>query len=233
MPLAIPYNSESCRGLKRDDMHTLNREPLFEDASAEASAKATCAAGDTDPQASTRRSFRVLVVEDETDSRELIKIALTDKDYDLVFLDNGTAALEECKRQLPDIAILDFQLPGHSGLEICRYIKENSGRRFIPTLILTSQTELCDKVAGLNHGADEYIAKPFQLPELEAQVRALLRIKALTDELEQTRSKLEDRERQLVAAHVAGAHEPDDQLRNVQASRCNRRAGKITAGDSP
>ena len=100
---------------------------------AEATEKATSGTG-----RASGKPFRILIADDEPNARDLIRIALSDKDYELLFFENGESALEECHRGLPDLAILDFQMPGQSGLDVCRWIKQHCGRHFVPTLLLTS-----------------------------------------------------------------------------------------------
>lgn len=163
------------------------------------------------------RSFRVLIADDEEDARALLGIALDDCGWDLVFCENGDQAIEAFREQAPDLVISDIQMPGRNGIEVCQWIKEHSEGNFIPVILLTCRSELTDKVNGLNCGADDYITKPFALPELEARVRALLRIKVLTNELRETRNLLAQREKELVAMSVAGgaAHELGQPLTSI------------------
>lgn len=151
------------------------------------------------------RPFRILVADDCEHSRALVEIALTDPMLSVEFRTDGSQALEVCQESLPDLVILDVQMPGATGIEVCQWIKTNCGNNFVPVILLTSQSELTDKVNGLNCGADEYITKPFQLPELFARVRAMLRIKDVTDHLQQTKELLKEKEKLLVAMQVGGA----------------------------
>jgi len=152
------------------------------------------------------RQVRLLVADDCDSARALVEIALCDEEaFDLCFVADGLTAIEKCEQQMPDIAILDMQMPGATGIEVCQWIKKKSGNEFVPVIIVTSQTEVTDRVNGLNCGADDYIVKPFALPELKARVSAFLRIKDLTKHLRDAHDKLEEREKQLVAVQVAGA----------------------------
>lgn len=149
--------------------------------------------------------FRILIVDDDPAARDLLGVTLAREEWQLAVAQSGEEALALCSAKLPDIALVDIQLPGMSGIEVCRWLKEQQPATFIPVILITSQTELCDKVRGLNGGADEYISKPFSLPELEAQVRALLRIKELTNQLQETQNLLAEREKELLVVEVAGA----------------------------
>jgi DNA-binding response OmpR family regulator len=112
----------------------------------------------------------------------------------------------ECiTEEVPDLVIADVQLPGMSGIELCTWIKERFPKRFIPVILITCQLDLCNCAEGLNCGADEFVSKPFSAAELEAHVRALLRIKQLTVQLDAAKSELQQKERELIAAQIAGA----------------------------
>ena len=155
--------------------------------------------------ANTDQIYRILIVDDEDDTRDLIGIALASKNLDLRFAKNGRQAVEVYSSDHPDLIIMDVQMPEMDGLEACRTIKDKCGPNFVPILMLTSQSEDAEVVHGLECGADDYITKPFSLSELSARVDAFLRIKSLTDQLRQTQNLLEQREKELVAMQVAGA----------------------------
>ena len=152
-----------------------------------------------------QRIFRILVVDDDSDARDLLDIALASPKYELKLCATGQEALDAYPGFRPDLLILDWHMPDISGVKICKQIKSSCGRTFIPVILLTSLAEIADRVTGLNYGADEYITKPFALPELEARVRAMLRIKILADELKRTQDLVLEKEKQLVAMQVAGA----------------------------
>ena len=151
------------------------------------------------------RVYDVVLADDSEDALTLVQLALRSDHLRFRPYPDGRAAVEGCKEKLPDLAILDILMPETNGIEVCSWIKSNSGNSFIPVILLTCQSELADKVHGLNCGADEYITKPFSVPELEARVRALLRIKELTDKLRETQNLLAEKEKQLVTMQVAGA----------------------------
>ncbi len=119
---------------------------------------------------------RVLVVEDEHDIAGLIKHALEREDGTRVTtVASGDAALTAVSEQVPDLVILDVNLPVLSGFEVCRILRSRPATREIPIIMLTARTTEVDRVSGLNLGADDYVTKPFSLRELAARVRAVLR----------------------------------------------------------
>jgi len=155
--------------------------------------------------------------DDDPVIRRLLSKAFEPKHYDIKIFENGEQAIDACSKHLPDLVLSDIKMPGMDGYEVCRWIKENTNRAFVPVVLLTSLNEVEDTVSGLNCGADEYITKPFAFIELKARIDALLRIKFLTDELKQTQNLLAEKERQLVAMSVAGgaAHELGQPLTTI------------------
>jgi DNA-binding response OmpR family regulator len=119
---------------------------------------------------------RVLVVEDELDIAGLIKHALERSgDAQVGIVATGDAALRTVADQLPDLVILDLNLPGLSGIEVCRILRSRPATAAVPIIMLTARSGENDRVAGLDLGADDYVTKPFSLRELAARVRAVLR----------------------------------------------------------
>jgi|LSQX01.3.fsa_nt_gb DNA-binding response OmpR family regulator len=116
--------------------------------------------------------LNILVVEDEIDIRNLIKINLEDEGYSVITAANGIEALNLLKETSADLAILDIMMPRLDGFNLLRKIRETST---MPIIFLTARTDDMDKVLGLELGADDYIAKPFSMSELIARVRAQLR----------------------------------------------------------
>src|SRR5215207_8043254 len=117
----------------------------------------------------------VLVVEDESNIRELVSLHLRLEHAVPVEAEDGRAALELARHRRFDLVILDLMLPGLDGLTVCRAIRKDSPNQSTPILMLTARREESDKVLGLDSGADDYLAKPFGVRELMARVRALLR----------------------------------------------------------
>jgi DNA-binding response OmpR family regulator len=125
----------------------------------------------------------VLVVEDETDIANLIKHALERNGGAAVaVVGSGEAALEAIAQELPDLVILDLNLPVVSGFDVCRLLRSREATRDLPIIMLTARTSESDRVSGLDLGADDYVTKPFSLRELAARVRAVLRRQPLRSE---------------------------------------------------
>jgi two-component system phosphate regulon response regulator PhoB len=118
---------------------------------------------------------RILVVEDEADLALLLSYNLEAEGYAAETVERGDEAELRLAEQPPDLVILDWMLPGVSGLEICRRLRAREATRTLPVIMLTARGEESERVRGLSVGADDYVVKPFSLPELMARVRALLR----------------------------------------------------------
>ncbi len=121
---------------------------------------------------------RVLIVEDEPAIAELISVNLRHNGFLPTWAEDGIAAQRELDAVLPDVVLLDWMLPGQSGLALARKWRADSRTREIPILMLTARGDEPDKVAGLDAGADDYITKPFSTQELLARIRAVLRRRA-------------------------------------------------------
>jgi DNA-binding response OmpR family regulator len=118
----------------------------------------------------------ILIVEDEQDIASLIKHTLErGGDADAQIVASGDAALTAVNKRAPDLIILDLNLPVISGLEVCRIIRSRADVPNVPIIMLTARTTEDDLVSGFEHGADDYVTKPFSLRELSARVRAALR----------------------------------------------------------
>jgi DNA-binding response OmpR family regulator len=119
---------------------------------------------------------RILIVEDEHDIAGLIKHTLERSgDAEAQIVGSGDAALKAVTERAPDLIILDLNLPVIGGLEVCRILRARADVPHVPIIILTARTSEDDRVAGFEHGADDYVTKPFSLRELSARVRASLR----------------------------------------------------------
>jgi phosphate regulon transcriptional regulator PhoB len=118
---------------------------------------------------------QILVVEDETDIRNLIVLHLTREGFRCRTVVSGEDALREVKSSRPDLIVLDLMLPGLDGLEVCRRLRGDAATTGLPVIMLTAKADEVDRVVGLELGADDYIAKPFSPKELVARVRAVLR----------------------------------------------------------
>ncbi|MCK0143711.1 phosphate regulon transcriptional regulator PhoB [Aliiroseovarius sp. F20344] len=117
----------------------------------------------------------VLLVEDEPAQREILRYNLTAEGYDVALAENGDDALILVEEVMPDLILLDWMLPGVSGIEICRQIKTRKETRSIPVIMLSARSEEVDRVRGLETGADDYVVKPYSVSELMARIRTQLR----------------------------------------------------------
>ncbi|MFO1166855.1 MAG: phosphate regulon transcriptional regulator PhoB [Rhodoblastus sp.] len=126
-------------------------------------------------EAAASRPPRVLVVEDEQALALLLKYNLEAEGYAVDHVERGDDAELRIAEALPDLVILDWMLPGVSGLEICRRLRARDETRELPIIMLTARGEETERVRGLSVGADDYVVKPFSVPELMARVRSLLR----------------------------------------------------------
>src|SRR5206468_3513765 len=121
---------------------------------------------------------RVLIVEDEPSIAELVSVNLRHNGFQPVWAEDGVAAQRELDAVLPDVILLDWMLPGQSGLALARKWRGDARTKTVPILMLTARGDEPDKVAGLDAGADDYITKPFSTQELLARIRAVLRRRA-------------------------------------------------------
>ncbi len=118
---------------------------------------------------------KVLVVEDEAPLSELLSYNLSAEGFAVRLAENGEEAEILVSEERPDLIVLDWMLPGVSGIELCRRLRSRPETRAIPILMLTARGEEGDRIRGLSTGADDYVVKPFSLPELMARIKAILR----------------------------------------------------------
>jgi phosphate regulon transcriptional regulator PhoB len=118
---------------------------------------------------------KILVIEDEPDIRKLVQYNLTQEHFNVVEAEDGEQALSLLQREKPNLVILDLMLPGLSGLELCKMLRQRSDTSRLPILMLTAKAGETDRIVGLEMGADDYLAKPFSPREMVARVRAILR----------------------------------------------------------
>ena len=121
---------------------------------------------------------RILVVEDEPAIHELISLNLEMAGYRVIGADSAEMATTLIQNELPDLALLDWMLPGASGVDLARRLRSESRTKELPIIMLTARGEEEDKLRGLETGADDYITKPFSVRELEARIKAVLRRRA-------------------------------------------------------
>ena len=116
---------------------------------------------------------KILIIEDEPNIRELILYNLKTNGYDGVAAEDGIMGITMVHREKPDLILLDLMLPGKSGYDICKELREEGNN--VPIIMITAKTEETDKVTGLESGADDYISKPFGIREMMARIKAVLR----------------------------------------------------------
>lgn len=129
----------------------------------------------------SRESRRVLVVDDSLVIQRLVQARLRNDGFEVVLCGDGKDALDVAKNCHPDVILLDVDMPGLNGYDTCKVLKSDPQTSFIPIIFLTSHTKIDDKVKGLDLGAIDYVAKPFDPIELRARVRSAYRTKYLMD----------------------------------------------------
>ncbi|MFO1086488.1 MAG: response regulator [Reyranellaceae bacterium] len=190
-----------------------------------------------------RSPARILVVDDVADNVEILRMRLTALGYDVVTAGDGEEALARVPELLPDLILLDIMMPKVDGLEVVRRLKADGALPFIPVILVTARASQADVVAGLDSGGDDYLTKPIDHGALVARVRAMLRIKALHDEVQvlnrgleaKVKAQVEELERvgrlrrflapQLAQAIVSGGDEKvlENHRREIVALFCDLR----------
>ncbi len=117
---------------------------------------------------------RIVVADDDVDIRELVEFKLSTLGHDVVAVSDGAAAVDACRAQRPDLAVLDVMMPGVSGLDAIRAIRADPALADLPVILLTARAQESDVETGFDSGADDYITKPFSPRELASRVQALL-----------------------------------------------------------
>ena len=133
---------------------------------------------------------RVLIVEDDENIRQLLKLTLASFNYELVDFENGKDAYDYLQNNKVDLAILDLMLPGMNGYDILKFIRSKATLKDLPVIILSAKDKELDKIMGLDLGADDYLTKPFSVEELLARIRVTQRrISLMTAEMMTADSK--------------------------------------------
>ena len=153
----------------------------------------------------------LLIADDDADTRAIVGSAIQMLGHDFVEAGDGAQALTLATQVKIDLAILDVMMPEMPGTSVCEGIKKLEGGEFIPVLMLTARDSVKDKVTALEGGADDYLTKPFHYQELQARIKALLRVRELNlrlrdknTELQAMQEKLVQQERQILVAQLAG-----------------------------
>jgi diguanylate cyclase (GGDEF)-like protein len=118
---------------------------------------------------------KILVVDDDPDIRDILKLTLSEENYDVIEAGDGEEALKIIGTKPLDLVLLDFRIPKVDGREVCRRIKKDLLLRHLPIIMVTGKGDISDKVGGIDAGADDYIVKPFEPKELLARIRMILR----------------------------------------------------------
>src|SRR6266550_4545555 len=142
---------------------------------------------------------RILIVDDHEDNVELLRARLESWGYETSSARDGAEALRTIETTVPDLVLLDIMMPKIDGIEVARRVKNNPDLPFIPIIMQTALDSTDSKVEGLEAGADDYITKPIDFPELKARLRSMLRIKRLQE-------ALEEREKELLEANERLTH---------------------------
>jgi two-component system, cell cycle response regulator len=173
------------------------------------------------------RPGRILVVDDNRDNIEIMATRLRFRGYEVEEALHGEEALRKVRETDPDLILLDVMLPDIDGYEISRRLKGDDTLPYIPIILVTARDSTEDKVTGLDAGADDYLTKPINFPELEARVRSMLRIKRLQDELEEKNRELE---RISISDGLTGLfnHRHIHGLLNDEFERANRTGERLT-----
>lgn len=127
----------------------------------------------------------LLVVDDNADDIKLVEYCLSHESYRILSASNGKSALKIIKREHPDLLLFDIMMPGIDGFMLCQETKSNPQTSLIPVILITGLTEREERLKGIKVGADDFLTKPVDRAELLARVKSLLRVKALTDQMEQ------------------------------------------------
>jgi class 3 adenylate cyclase len=142
---------------------------------------------------------KILVVDDTANNVKLLKDLLTMRGYAVVTAASGAEGLEQIDKERPDLVLLDVMMPGMNGYDVCRRIRENPNTGVLPVVMVTALDPGQERIKGLEAGADDFLTKPINQPELLARVRSLLRIKELWDQVIDLNRTLEQRVDEQVA----------------------------------
>ncbi len=173
------------------------------------------------PVPARRKIPQVLVVDDGAANRELIEACLAGIDCEVRPAEDGQAALREIDLRKPDLVLLDVQMPGINGYEVCRRIKSDPKTRLIPVVMITSLDRTADRVEALNSGADDYMSKPVERVELVARVRSALRLKSVYDSLDSAEQVI------FALAAAVEAKDPYTEAHTHRVAESARRIGTL------
>ena len=138
----------------------------------------------------SRKSQTILVVDDKLDTLLLVRELLTSRGYNVNTASDADEALQAIRADRPDLILLDVIMPGRSGYDLCRELKDDPPTRLIPVVMITGLSDRSDRIRGIEAGADDFLSKPLYPEELYARVKSLLKLKHFTDELENAEAVL-------------------------------------------
>src|ERR1700737_781527 len=144
-----------------------------------------------------RDPARILVVDDVPDNVDILQMRLESQGYEVVTAGDGVEALEKIRELLPDLVLLDVMMPKMDGIETVKRLKADGSLPFIPVILVTAKADAKDVIEGLERGGEDYLTKPVDHAALSARVRAMLRIKALHDTVQDQTRRLEDQAAEL------------------------------------
>lgn len=137
-----------------------------------------------------RKNQTILVVDDKLDTLLLVRELLTSRGYNVVTASDADEGLQAVRAERPDLILLDVIMPGRSGYDLCRELKDDPSTRLIPIVMITGLSDRSDRIRGIEAGADDFLSKPLYPEELYARVKSLLKLKHFTDELENAEAVL-------------------------------------------
>jgi len=135
---------------------------------------------------------KILIVDDDRKIVEMLEIGLNALGYRTVMAYDGEAAIDMVLKEIPDIILLDLNLPKKNGFEVCRQVRMEIKDNYIPIIMITARDDISSKIEGLDTGADDYITKPVDIKEVMARIKSMLRIKSLQDELRTAKDELQE-----------------------------------------
>jgi putative two-component system response regulator len=137
-----------------------------------------------------RKAQTILVVDDKLDTLLLVRELLTSRGYNVLTASDADEAVQTIRNERPDLILLDVIMPGRSGYDLCRELKDDPATRLIPIVMITGLSDRSDRIRGIEAGADDFLSKPLYPEELYARVKSLLKLKHFTDELENAEAVL-------------------------------------------